>query len=109
MTKDSDFDWAGLDEVQFSRDVLMVYQYLNKPRIPKSKGSDSIQALHAWAIEEGGKNKTEFLKNLVPKAQEVVRKAKLGQSTEAEVLHERKGIAKLQVILQEELAKCASN
>lgn len=108
----AELDLGDLDELAFAKDVLRVYEYLNRPRIPATKGK-AVQALHQWATDEteGSKNKLEFLKFMLPKAQEAVRKAKLGQTTEAEILHERKALAELQVVLRdmiEEKSECST-
>lgn len=103
MTTENDYDWDAVDDLQFSLDVLMVNKYLGKPSIPKSKGSPSIQQLHAWATNP--ENTGDFYKNMLPKAQDRVRNARLKHKTEEEELHERKAVVKLKEILQEELDK----
>lgn len=93
---------AEATELTWARDVMFVYANLST-RVHKEDVTPSRYSLHRWASDE--KNMEKFLSTMVPKATDMLQKArsKDAGTDEAEKL-EHRAISELQALLDAAVA-----
>lgn len=97
MSETPENDQLEDDDLQLARDALLVYRHLGTAAGRRKLGSPSAKVLFDWASSP--ENLTDFLKNIVPKAQDTIAKHRRVNAEDAVVQAEKKPVAELKAFL----------
>lgn len=89
---------TGDDNLVWAKEVLVVYKNLGKKAGRRALGSSSAKSLHDWASNPD--NQEKFLSQMMPKATDILQKARGKEDIDEVTRSEQKSIAELKSFLR---------
>lgn len=86
------------DDLVWAKEVLAVYKNLGKNAGRRALGSSSAKVLKDWA--ENSENQEKFLSQMLPKATDILQKARGKEDVDEVTRSEQKSIAELKSLLR---------
>lgn len=91
------------DILTYAKDVMYAYKNLDNTEMWQANATPSQKSLLDWLGNQ--QNRSTFFKDMLPKAQEAIIKARNGRDPDEIGAQERRGIADLRNLLREHLAE----